>query len=76
MKAGQLFGNASSFNRQELEILQQAFDAVWGQIPPNADGSDDTVRWQLANIVLEVAANGPIELDRIKAEALSRMDTG
>lgn len=76
MKARQLLERATSFTSQELEILQRAFDEVWAQIPPSLDGFDDKVRWHLANVVLAVAANGPIELDRIKTEVRSRMGPG
>lgn len=53
-----------------------SFDAVWDQIElgiPTRATAVEAARAKLANAVLIAASSGPVEIERIKAEALAAM---
>jgi len=75
MKARRLIEGAS-FDPAELAILGQAFDQAWEQLGPSVSSRATAVeaaRLKLANAVLAAAKAGPIEIERIKADALRTM---
>ena len=75
MKARRLIEGAS-FEPDQLRILGQAFDEVWEQLAADVSRraeAVDAARLKLANAVLAAAKTGPIELDRIKDDALRTM---
>ncbi len=77
MKARRLIDGAT-FDPAQLKVMRQAFDEVWEQIKPTVPERETAIeaaRIKLANAVLISASAGPVELERIKAEALSAMTT-
>jgi hypothetical protein len=76
MKARQLIDSAT-YDPQQLNALRTAFDAAWKQISPAVRARGvEAARLKLANVVLAVAPTGPIEADRIAADAMNVMLAG
>jgi hypothetical protein len=78
VKARSLIDGAN-FDPSQLKIIGQAFDAAWDEIKPTVSKRATAVedaRLKLANAVLTVAHRGPMEMDRIRVDALKAMFTG
>ena len=63
----------ANYGPAQLAVLRQAFDAAWQQIAPQVSARASAIqaaRLKLANAVLSTAPNGPMEVERIKADAL------
>jgi hypothetical protein len=72
MKARQRIGSAT-FSPTELSVIFEAFDAAWHEVAGDVSSrasAVDAARLRLATIVLSLAKAGPIDGDRIKAEAV------
>jgi hypothetical protein len=78
VKARSLIDGAA-FDPNQLKIIGQAFDAAWDEIKPTVSKRATAVeaaRLKLANAVLTVALQGPLEVDRIRVDALKAMFAG
>ena len=78
MKARSLIDGAN-FDPNQLKIIGQAFDAAWNEIKPTVGKraiAIEAARLKLANAVLVVARQGPMEVDRIRVDALKAMFAG
>jgi hypothetical protein len=72
MKARQLIGSAS-FQPDELKVIFEAFDDAWDEIAADVSSRASAVeaaRLSLAQIVLNLAAGGPIERGALKTDAV------
>jgi hypothetical protein len=75
MKARQLIEGAG-FNPEQLHVVMRAFNDAWEMISPTVSKHTKAIeasRLKLASTVLAVAALGPIEYERVKADALHAM---
>ena len=75
MKALKLIESAT-YDPAQLRILRQAFDAAWEEIKPAIRPGPDAAeaaRLKLASAVLTVARTVPIEVERLKTDALTLM---
>jgi hypothetical protein len=63
----------ATFSPESLHVLFQAFDGAWTELAGDVGGNLESVeaaRSELAEIVLDLAKGGPIEGDRLKADAV------
>jgi hypothetical protein len=79
MKARKLLSSlaaGSSYGPDQLKAIGLAFDAAWLEIAPDVSNRPEAIeaaRLKLARTVLNLARQGIIEPDRLKAEALDMM---
>jgi len=69
----------ANYGPAQLAVLRQAFDAAWQQVAPSVSARASAIqaaRLRLAHAVLAAAPNGPIEVERIKADALAAVRAG
>jgi hypothetical protein len=68
--------DGANFDPNQLKVVGQAFDAAWDEIKPTVGKraiAIEAARLKLANAVLAVAHRGPMEVDRIRVDALKAM---
>jgi hypothetical protein len=69
----------ANYGPVQLAVLRQAFDAAWEQLAPSVSARASAIqaaRLRLANAVLAAAPNGPMQVERIKADALKAVLAG
>jgi hypothetical protein len=72
VKARRLIGGAS-FPHGELKVIFEAFDDAWDEVTPDVSARASAIeaaRLSLAEIVLSLAAVGPIERGKLKTDAV------
>ncbi len=78
MEALKLIAGAN-YGPSQVAVLRQAFEAAWQQIAPSVSARASAIqaaRLRLAHAVLAAAPNGPMQVERIKADALKAMLAG
>ena len=78
MKAKALIGGAS-FDPQTLKHLYKAFDDAWEQVAPDVSKRGEAIeaaRTKLAEVVLELANNGPRDPEKLTEAAVAKMREG
>jgi hypothetical protein len=72
VKASRLIGGAA-FSPDELKVIFEAFDDAWREVTTDVSARASAInaaRLSLAEIVLSLAAVGPIERGQLKTEAV------
>jgi hypothetical protein len=74
MKAHQLIRNAA-YDPEQLEIISAAFEGAWRvvEVRFNTDAEREGARTRLAKVILELASQGMMEPELLKASAVDAM---